>query len=233
MAQRIRGKIFPPFGENCDDSADCRCKHLCKKQCLAQTSHRDIAAARRFVHVDDDKKGLSERMREYTDINLKRPDGHKFCVECQTVFWGCSRNKLYPPKPKAALKGRRYSVLDVCIMAWFMAQLFCLDVDPVDGTRTMPASRKRQVYDWYMEDAHRWPDCYQPTSMRWFMMVWATYYSHVKCRKWLRFAKCVICVSLRTIIANRLLSKQERRAAADELAVHYVEMKRERAYHRK
>lgn len=197
---------------------------------MAATSHSEILAAHRFAKKEKDKMGDSHRIREYTDANLKAPDGKPFCVECQTVFWACSRNKLYPPAPTAV--EQRPAKKEVVIMAWFLAQIFCLDVDPEDGKRTMPAAKLIHVYKWYLEDVETWPNCYLETTYKWFTKVWANHFPHVVCRKWLRFAKCTLCVALRTIIGNRKLGRDERKKAAAQLSAHYKAMKMERAYHR-
>jgi hypothetical protein len=55
----------------------------------------------------------------------------------------------------------------------------------------------------------------------------------VHCRKWLRFAKCSECVSLRRQRWDRSLSDEDRQRAADELHEHYGIMKKERVYLRK
>jgi hypothetical protein len=185
----------------------------------------------RSAKREEDPKGASTRMMEYSKTNLRAPDGKPFCVECLTVFWACSRKKLYPPAPKGPPEPKN-SKKDISIMAWFLAQVFCLDVDPEDGKRTMPAAKKCRVHAWYMEDVEKWPECYIEATKRWFEQVWADNFPDVVCRKWLRFAKCVDCVRLRTIIADRSIDKKTRREAADELAKHYRAMKMERAYHR-
>jgi hypothetical protein len=190
-----------------------------------------MVAAREFVFDSENKEGEPERRSVYTKHNLKREDGTPFCVECQTVFWGCSRKKLYPDTGRFGYKTRE-STKDVCVMAWFRAQLFCLDVDPEDGTLTMPAARKKRVFEWYVEDVEQWPDCYVLCTERWFVYVWTDHFPHVKCRKWLRFAKCVECVELRTRVGCRSDSQKLRREAADKLREHYRLMKMERAYHR-
>ena len=197
---------------------------------MRATRHKDIVVAHRAAKREGDSKGDAERIREYSETNLKAPDGKPFCVECMTVFWACSRNKLYPPAPKGASKEIK-SPKEISVMAWFLAQLFCLDVDPEDGNRTMPAAKQCRVWQWYMEDVARWPKCYLPVTRNWFEKCWAKNFPQVVCRKWLRFAKCTECVKLRTEVANRKLKREVRREAADKLSKHYRAMKMERAYH--
>ena len=108
MAKRL-GSTFFTFQPVCDGKETCRCQFLCKKRkCMAATNHSEILAAHRFAKKEKDKKD-SQRIREFTDANLKAPDGKTFCVECQTVFWACSRNKLYPPAPTAVEQRPRTS----------------------------------------------------------------------------------------------------------------------------
>ena len=63
------------------------------------------------------------------------------------------------------------------------------------------------MYRWYLEDVSKWPKCYRWATRRWFEQVWADQFPQVMCRKWLRFAKCVLCVKLRTTAANRELGE--------------------------
>ena len=64
-----------------------------------------------------------------------------------------------------------------------------------DGCWTMPAARKKRVYDWYMEDVVKWPDCYVGCTQRWFNKVWEDHFPFVKCRKWLRLPSVfTVCV---------------------------------------
>ena len=199
MARRIGAKILT-FGPECDGQPTCRCRHLCtKRECLARTSHNEILVAHGYAKRGE--KGDAQRMREYSDANLRAPDDKPFCTECLTVFWACSRNKLYPPPAKCAPK-ERHSQKDISVMSWFLAQLFCLDVDPEDGKRTMPAAKKCQVYEWYKEDVAKWPQCYAFATKRWFEKVWDNNFPNVVCRKWSRFAKCSDCVNLRATIAT-------------------------------
>ena len=171
-------------------------------------------------------------MRLYTDLNLTK-NGKTICTECQTVVWGCSRKKLYPAREKGGSAGIWPSEKDVHISAWMLAQIFCLDVDPSTGKYTMPAMRHKEVYDWYIEDCAKWPDCYKCCSESYFNCIWRERHGNVICRKWLRFAKCVVCVALRLRRNDRSLPKEERLKAADELRKHYLAMKLERAYHRR
>ena len=189
-----------------------------------------MVRARLFVFDEDEKHGEAQRRTDYSTDNLKRADGKPFCVECRTVFWGVSRQKLFPQGDKCPMP--RDSKKDVSVMAWMNAQLFCLDVDPEDGCWTMPAARKKRVYDWYTEDVVKWPCCYCECTKRWFNQVWEDHFPFVRCRKWLRFAKCVDCVRWRTLIADRTQPKKQRLDAARELRAHYKAMKRERAYHK-
>jgi len=237
MSKSIRGHTFKAFKPQCDGDEMCRCKWRCQSRgCLQFISHQQIELARRFVKETTNPKKRARSMQEYAKANLLR-NGRQICAECMTVVFGVSRNKLYPQARKAKhaveLLKQTYSEKDISVMSWFAAQTFCLDCDPEDGFLTIPAAKKATVYKWYCDDAEKWPCCYQKCAKSYFNFVWREYYKNIKCRKWLRFAKCAICVRLRDIIANRENTREDRKRAQMELKEHYEAMKMEGAYQKK
>ena len=235
MATRIGLHLFTKFVPDCDGSDElCRCKYKCNKHCLQYISHAAIVVARAHLKGGNPKK-RAKSMKDYANVNLLK-NGKRICTTCLTVVFACSRNKLYPPTSKAKTAAFLFrkppSKVDISIMSWFEAQTFCLDCDPEDGTLTVPAAKKSHVYKWYAEDVAKYPCCYEEASKSYFNKTWLRYFPFVKCRKWLRFAKCPKCVKLRDVIADRENTKEERKRAQLELRTHYGAMKEERAYHR-
>ena len=223
---------LPKIAKECTGSQQCRCFYRCNrdnKGCFHGKTHDEL-----HFFVDSVKglknPGYRRKVFEYADIHLTTAGGKRACVECLKAILDCSNKKLYPSTNPYVPTDNRAK--DISILSWFRAQLFCLDVDPTDGTFTFPCSLKREVWQWYIEDTKFHPDCYLDVSRTYFIAVWNDYYPNVKCRKWLRFAKCSICVQLRETKHDRTRRKEDRERAALMLKKHYMAMKRERAYHK-
>ena len=224
---------LPPIQDECTGPRTCRCHYRCAKGpnnqgCLQGKSHDHIKFFVQSVkHLRNPQ--FSDAVFKYADVHLKVGD-KRACVDCLKAVLDCPNNKLYTPQRSLSMTDTVPK--DVSILSWFRSQLFCLDVDPTDGSFTLPCARKASVWKWYEEDANKHPTCYAHVSKSYFFGIWRQYYPNVKCRKWLRFAKCTTCVQLREKKHDRTLPKAERAEAEKTLKRHYEAMKRERAYHK-
>ena len=71
-------------------------------------------------------------------------------------------------------------------------------VIPIDEYQ-VHVSTKKQLWQMYLNDVSTLPTCYQGVSYQYFLRLWNKYFPNVKCRQYLRFAKCTTCQTLRDL----------------------------------
>ena len=148
-------------------------------------------------------------------------DGKSACVQFQrSVYGGVSLNKMYPKMDKKA-RVSPPAASELCIMAWFNNLILLADVMPDTGFYQLPAPSKKVVFEWYEADRKAWPGVYQAAGQSWFLKVWRRRFPLIRLRKYLRFAKCDDCVTLRGVVMNRRQHLSKRQAARRRLLVHY------------
>lgn len=64
---------------------------------------------------------------------------------------------------------------------------------------------RKSVYRQYMVDSVDRPDVWCPVSSSWFMSVWRKMLNNFKLRKYLRFAKCAVCIDFREVSPTVLM----------------------------
>ena len=91
--------------------------------------------------------------------------------------------------------------------------------------------KRRTVWRWY-EKGKKYPSVFPKASESYFMRVWEQHHSDdIKCRKYVRFTKCDVCVGLRATKNDRSKSSREPAAAEAKLEKHYEFVRAERAAH--
>jgi hypothetical protein len=96
-----------------------------------------------------------------------------------------------------------------------------LDRMPDENWYQVSAPDRKSVADWYLEDCKRYPDVFKEVKSHTFLKMWRVYFNDVvKLRKYHRFAKCKVCITLRA-------EKNSRHGDLDAL----VENKRQLNHH--
>jgi hypothetical protein len=109
------------------------------------------------------------------------------------------------------------------IIAWIMGLSQYYQIDPASSKIFLPFYSQRVVYELYTDDVH---DADQ-SARSYFNLVWRDNLSHILIRKWLKFAKCDICVEFRER-RKVMLDVQQKVALRDGERLHCKFVKGER-----
>jgi hypothetical protein len=214
-------------GRNCVCQQTC-----CKKECLSHFTHFTLFHARN-VGSGKKKNAWKDAVLENHKANF-RFGAHSESILCSVglqMLYNCSTSKIWKRCGNTAGDDqRKRSKKDIAIMSWLEDTIRYLDIMPDDGSIVIPAAKKITVYKWYQADCKMWPACYIGCSPSYFMTIWRDHFKALVCRKWLRFAKCTMCVELRAKRWDQSMSERDRIVAGASLFEHYTMMKKERAY---
>ena len=77
----------------------------------------------------------------------------------------------------------------------------------------IPHLKKKEVFAEYLSDCKLHPNLYLVCDESLFRKTWKTFYPTIKLRKYLKFAKCDVCVTSRETRKNPSSTSEEKEAA--------------------
>jgi hypothetical protein len=205
----------------------------CKKKCCTVWKHKEkeIGVIRSAILDVVDMSTVQQRDAIWKARPLLGDHGDCCIKWLKCVFGVRSNDKLYGSHKTVSGRARKDPVR-ISIIAWFQGLLETADKMPDNADYVLPAPSRKSVWHWYNNDHDQHPDLYIQAGESYFNTVWREYFPDVKLRKYLRFHKCSLCVSLRQIRWDRTSSKASKAQALKTLEEHYKWIKKERGYSR-
>lgn len=230
---RCRGDVDAKAGapRRYDPTRQC-CK---KKHCYRAFEEETVQHMRSLVYQGRPSVDEFRRRVKEAHLNYLLVDGYPCCVKFLTNVLGCSKDKLYYDRSQRVRIDRKAKG-EIDTIAWFHEILPVLDAIPNPDNPQVPEEyqihvpRKKDVYNMYTADAELWPDIYSYICQQYFLKLWRKHFPQVKCRRYLRFPRCDVCVRQRAIKFSGQASASEKKIATDTLLKHFDDIKLERAW---
>ena len=207
----------------------------CKRNCHNRFQPELIESYRLSV-LDYAMESRRTRIFEYHTQNLV-VDSRPCCINYLTNCFDVSRSWLYP-NPTTTDRDRQCPKT-ISVLAWFENLKANADVMPDAQAQKhvhrpvaayqIPHLKKKEVFKEYMADCKLHPTLYLQCTKAHFLTTWKKTYPNVKLRKYLKFAKCEVCVDCREIKKNPASTSEQKKAACVKQEVHWLWVKKERA----
>ena len=230
--QRQNLKIRRTLPFNCQYNTDSPC---CNRGCHAIFNCELIDTYRATVNKHH-KDIHRQRIKEYHEENLL-VDGKPCCIDFLLNCFDISKSWLYPShNPTDRVEKCPKSI---SILAWFESLKESADImpdaqievrvhDPVAAYQ-IPHLKKNEVFKEYISDCKLFPGLYSECDESYFYKQWRNFYPNVKLRKYLKFAKCEVCVNCREIKKDPTSTAAQKQAACVKQTNHLTWVKKERA----